>query len=939
MRRDETPAVGPRRRGPRLPLAATLALAAALHGPPARGHVAHDPVVQAAVAPDFPTSGRIVGVFKDDDNVVWTLSRDGGRSFAFHGDEVVDGSVPVVAFGSPLVLWAARDGADAFRSDDRGETWARVGAGSDAAATAILAPGPDDCFLGTREGLLVTADGGASWRSHLDGVEVRVLAISPDFGSDGVAFAGGGDGRVYRSDDGGASWAVVSVPASVAVLALALSPSFASDATLWIGTEGEGAYRSGDGGETFEPLPSLDDPADDPDLLGVVPALATGAGELYAATALRGALRSEDGGETFEPRDDGIEEAAYGGPGGVPEGGWHFSGLSVLDAAGGESWVMLVSWGGLYLSGDRGETWYQTQQAGQEYVRAARFSGDGSDVLWYGIYGGGVARHDLATGEVLVSNVGLTDPWVRSVVASPAVEDDGIVLVLTATGYFRSGDGGTSFTRTDGLPISNPHWMFLSPTFADDRRAYLLGSGGAAGIAVSTDAGATFRTPSLAGSGEGQAARDLSFSPEFETDRTVFAVISRGGGVVRSLDAGDTWTALGSQGWGDVSGVEAVPDGGGFHLVVASPDAGLLRSEDGGEHFERVTDGVPDGVEALGLVRTRDGSLFAATKLHGVLRSHDGGRSWEAAPGFPGCEMIVGLFASDADSLSDSAVIAGTYHGAWISGDGGGAFTLATPLMRIEAEHPQWIRSPEWREVAARDGESAAAVMETSAAGATAWTLAKGGELAVRATVGPDRGGFCLSVDGVPRALCETAAEAAAAQRAVCGVSGLGDGWHEVAIRTLGDGQVDLDAVDARRPDGLTYGSGADECAPFELGPGPTLSLPPVVPPLGTDPADPCGLAEGSADDDDDDDSSADGGGPGGFGVRGEHGPGGGDGEPGEGGKDDPDVLVGGERGGEVSVPGCGCSGGGAGAAGWVGPVLLGIRVLSRRPRGGRRSG
>jgi hypothetical protein len=92
--------------------------------------------------------------------------------------------------------------------------------------------------------------------------QVQSIQPSPDYARDQTLFLTSTSGSLYRSTDGGQTWAQLrgGLPdGGYLRLDLAISPDFAADQTLFAGGFrgefwGEGVYRSTDGGDTWQPM-------------------------------------------------------------------------------------------------------------------------------------------------------------------------------------------------------------------------------------------------------------------------------------------------------------------------------------------------------------------------------------------------------------------------------------------------------------------------------------------------------------------------------------------------------------------------------------------------------------------------------------------------------------------------------------------------------------
>ena len=106
-------------------------------------------------------------------------------------------------------------------------------------------------------GVWRSTDQGVSWTqcggsSVLNALSVADLAVAPNYDSTtGRVFAITTDGRIYRSTDGGASFAFRLAVASGIGTSIAVSPSYSSDSTIWAGFDGKGLYYSTNGGTNW----------------------------------------------------------------------------------------------------------------------------------------------------------------------------------------------------------------------------------------------------------------------------------------------------------------------------------------------------------------------------------------------------------------------------------------------------------------------------------------------------------------------------------------------------------------------------------------------------------------------------------------------------------------------------------------------------------------
>ena len=506
-----------------------------------------------------------------------------------------------------------------YRSTDGGGRWVQVNEGLDNPKVVALAMSPDfaedsTLFAGTTDGVYKSTDGGGSWSvadTGLTGGTVLSLGISPEFQSDstilagllgkrrGQSFGGGDfttpDGGLYRSTDGGSTWAEVDEGfREISPVAISFSPNFGLDSTAFLGTLHNGILRSSDGGSTwakvneglaFERFPAVE----------FSPAFQTDS-TVFAGTY--GVIfRSMDGGDSWQQLN---EERSIADS--------RVQGLAVSPAYATDSTLFAgAGTGGILRSTDGGDSWQQLTKgfAAVTNVRSVAVTPDfaSDSTLFFSTSEGGVTRSPDAGGTWQEITKGLAAgaeqdwllPDVWTITVSPDYAADSTVLLGTSRGVFRTIDGGEEWERLDvgGLDAGGTEWPFPAVTFSPDYAAdSAVFVGGGLGVFRSYDGGDTWEGPvGLAGG----SVWELAPSPEFATDGTLFAA-TISDGVFKSVDGGLSWEAV-NNGLGGlrVQAVQVSPAFGDDSTLFAGTTAGLFKSTDGGGAWTRLREGLRTG--------------------------------------------------------------------------------------------------------------------------------------------------------------------------------------------------------------------------------------------------------------------------------------------------------------------------------------------------------
>ncbi len=231
-------------------------------------------VRRIATSPDFANDRTVI--FGSGGEGTWR-SLDGGDSFsqlqlglpAAFSTSSIDFSPDFAADGT---IFLASRNLGVYRSTDRGHSWTPANAGMSNLMVRCFAVSPDfaadrTAFAGTvGSGVFITHDAGVSWSptdAGLPGTSgpaagpliIESIVLSPAFATDRTALLATLNDSVFRSVDGGNSWA----PASAgmprdSVRTLEISPDFAHDQRVLAGTYGW-TWETTDAGATWSRLP------------------------------------------------------------------------------------------------------------------------------------------------------------------------------------------------------------------------------------------------------------------------------------------------------------------------------------------------------------------------------------------------------------------------------------------------------------------------------------------------------------------------------------------------------------------------------------------------------------------------------------------------------------------------------------------------------------
>ncbi len=522
--------------------------------------------------------------------------------------------------------------ADAHATVPDAGTWVPVSGATGAVSAVVISPSePDRIYIGTADGVYRSVDGGTTWTRASAGLAFTLvnclgLAASPTE----VLYAGTAGGGVFRSDDLGESWRPANLGAEGRILSVQVDHSNAADAYAIA----RDVVRTQQGGSYWY-------------------SAASGLGSSVSSLALA-------------PSDTTILYA-------------------VADFLDRDSGTVTAS---VFRSVDSGATW--SLDSGQQSLVLPRFEESvlevdptDSRVVYLGSQGGLFKRSPEGVWERVVLSSGPV-PQVRAVAVAKGQPNT--VLVAADGGFFRSLDGGRSFSRFSppGGELNRVHSLKVC---ASPEEVF---AGTRFGLFRSQDGGASWE--SLRSGLPPASALGFEFDPlspltVYLNTNLGFIKSTRGG-----LDGGRPNASLAdfrrrrrveyeiSKVWTDADSGQAeifVDPSNPRRLLVAAN--GLQLSEDGGVSFSRRLN---EQVNGLAFSQSSPGVVYAATTGTGLLKSVDGGVHWTASAeglpfddfGGPGSPRTV--FEVGVDPFDPSIIYVGGRFGVHKSVDGGASWSL-----------------------------------------------------------------------------------------------------------------------------------------------------------------------------------------------------------------------------------------------------------------------
>jgi photosystem II stability/assembly factor-like uncharacterized protein len=509
--------------------------------------------------------------------VSWTpVGPDGGDARAL-------AAVP----GQPRHLYLGTTNSLIYESTDEGASWrrlAKLDSGDDLVIDNILVDPANSAHLYAGAwkfdhpdgGLWMSNDAGLTWQeaAGLHGQSIRAFAPAPS--DRRTLFAGTLQG-VFRSDDGGASWKIISPPGSTEiheVESLAVDPK---DPNIVFAGTWHLAWKTTDGGAHWVNIKK--GVIDDSDVFSII--IDPEHRNTVYMSACSGIYKSENAGALFK-KIQGIPATA------------RRTRVLRQDPTHRDT-VYAGTTEGLYKTTDAGRT-FQRMTGPEMIVNDVLVDGENSDRLLLATDRGGVQLSKDAAAQFEASNSGFSSRKVEALLVDANDSSRvyaGVVNDKTYGGVFVSTDGVKRWKQiADGLEGRD---VFALAQSADGT---VLAGTNSGIFALDQDAGA-WRPRNTILNTVAVPVNEVVHGKRVTVEKKVKQGVREISGRIYSLDlSGDVW-------------------------AVAS-SGGLLTSKDQGESWQ--------GGPAMGvgdyLSITTHGDVMAAARANGVVLSNDAGQTW-----------------------------------------------------------------------------------------------------------------------------------------------------------------------------------------------------------------------------------------------------------------------------------------------------------------------
>jgi hypothetical protein len=440
---------------------------------------------------------------------------------------------------------------------------------------------PNVAYAAAQGGTFKTTNGGMDWYSADSGLpagrNVAVIAYHPTNALVQVAVVYAAASSLYQTTNGGASWSALA-PTGIDNSVNGWAWDTANSSTVYVWGGGKTGvtnsfYKSSDGGMTFTPTGNSDFSA----------TFDSGAA-LFAEDSASGALY------VCETNQDGSSVGVY------------------RSTNGGAHWTI------------------DTTGATSAYGCYALIVDSSGNVWWggNGIYRIAGSSWGQAPGWTTLNTGLAASPQIQTIVQTPGDAQTLYAVDSGSGGLYKTSNAGAMWTKVSAAPVGSATGALA---LAADQSGTLLYAGGQAldGPYVSTTAGSLWTF-----AGTGIRVSDVSaLAVDKKAPGTVYALA--GTHIMRSMDAGVTWSVVGNGGFGNGSPI-AVDPLNDYYVYAGNVMGGFYSSNSGGSFM--AFPGTYGGGWILALAidpNTTPSTIFAGTNTNVIWKSINNGATWAQA--------------------------------------------------------------------------------------------------------------------------------------------------------------------------------------------------------------------------------------------------------------------------------------------------------------------
>jgi len=484
--------------------------------------------------------------------------------------------------------------------------------GGDVRTFAYDPQNPDHILLSTSAGQMYSSnDNGKSWSRFAR------IGENGDFVLDHIYFhpsdsriiyvaawsVNGENGELFRTEDGGRSWASLKDLKGKSIRSLAIAPS--SPKMIVAGTL-DGVYRSDDGGKKFARI--------SPDNIHNVQSVAVDpkdANVIYAGT-WRLAYKTMNGGESWQKLARGMDEDS--------------DVFSIAIDPKTPSTIYASACTGVYKSSNGGQLFRKVEAipVNSRRVRVVKQDPKNSSVIYAGSTTGlwksvdsGLKWRRVSAANLIINDL-MIDPR----------NSKRLLLATDRSGVMASNDGGLTFASSNsGFAHRAIRALLLDKSQSETLYAGVVNDKSFGGAFLSADRGAHWS----------QTSRGLNGSDVFALaqDANNQLVAGTNNGIFRLEPTTHTWTSVFTTAAWHPYVTDLHIDGDTWFVGTTT---GLLYSHDGGRSFLVQRNA---SKEPVTMVRS-SGSRIAAAGYRELLTSNDEGRNWGKMPA-PSVSLMTGM--------------------------------------------------------------------------------------------------------------------------------------------------------------------------------------------------------------------------------------------------------------------------------------------------------